>query len=556
MPELPAVPGSPGLTAAAGEVFGDEGPLARTLPHFEPRRGQRLMAEAVADTLEQGGVLLAEAGTGTGKTLAYLVPAILSGRRVLVSTGTKNLQEQILEKDLPVLRQALGVPFSATCMKGRANYLCLHRLEQARARSGPGGALLERLAHWAEHSETGDRAELEELAENDPQWHDVSATSDTCLGSECPQYDTCFVTRMRQRAAAADIVIVNHHLLCADAAVRQSSYGEVIPACHAAVVDEAHQLEDVATQYFGVSVSNYRLDELGRDVERLLNAGVVADEDGAIRRLVRHGDDHARAFFGALALARASRAVGGDRLRVGPDWFGDIVDDGLALVQALDGLDGALNLAAAGESGRGSEDALGLARRAADIRDQLRLLLSASDPRHVYFVEARGRGVFLRAAPIDVADILQEVLFERMRATVLTSATLTVEGSFDYVRGRLGLPRAAEVAVPSEFDYTAQAVLYLPKRMPPPRSPDFGRAAADEVLGILRRTRGRAFVLFTSYGVLRDVHARLAPALDYPLLVQGDAPRGVLLQRFRVTPGAVLLATSSFWRAWTSWVSS
>lgn len=548
MPELPAVPESPRLTDAVGAVFADEGPLARALPQFEPRHGQRLMAEAVADTLAQGGVLLAEAGTGTGKTLAYLVPAILSGRRVLVSTGTKNLQEQIYEKDLPVLRRALGVEFTATCMKGRANYVCLHRLEQARGSGGAANPVFEHMARWAETSETGDRAELEDLAENDPLWHDVSATSDTCLGSDCPQFDACFITRMRQRAAASDLVIVNHHLLCADAAVRQSSYGEVIPACHYAVVDEAHQLEDVATQYFGVSVSNYRLDELGRDVERLLNAGVVGDEDGSLRRMVRRADDHARAFFGALTLARASRAVGGDRLRVGPDWFGDIVADGLALVGALDGLDGALNLAATGADAGAAEDLLALARRAGEIRDQLRFLMSASDPRHVYFIEARGRGVFLRAAPIDVADILQEVLFDRMRATVLTSATLTVEGSFAYVRGRLGIRGGAEITVPSEFDYASQAVLYLPRRMPAPKAPDFSQAAAQEVLEILRRTRGRAFVLFTSYGVLRDVHARLLPALPYPLFVQGDAPRSVLLQRFRVTPGAVLLATSSFWQ--------
>ena len=249
----------------------EAGSLARELPLYEPRAGQRAMALAVAETLTDGGVLLAEAGTGTGKTLAYLVPAILSGHRVLVSTGTKNLQEQIYFKDLPVLERALDVRFTATYMKGRANYLCLHRLEQARSQSPT--AELEAIARWAETSDTGDRAELEDLPEHSPLWNDVAATADTCLGSDCPQFQECFVTRMRQRAAASDIVIVNHHLLCADAAVSQSSYGEVIPTCHYAVVDEAHQLEDVATQYFGTSVSNYRLDDLGRDVERVLNAG-------------------------------------------------------------------------------------------------------------------------------------------------------------------------------------------------------------------------------------------------------------------------------------------
>lgn len=549
MPDVPAVPGTAGLTSAVDAIFADDGPLTRALPHFEPRDGQRVMARAVAETLEHGGVLLAEAGTGTGKTLAYLVPAILSGRRVLVSTGTKNLQEQIYFKDLPVLRQALGVPFTATYMKGRANYLCLHRLQQARGAAGAVGDELEQIAAWAETSETGDRAELEDLPESSPLWHDISATADTCLGSDCPQFQECFVTRMRQRAAASDLVIVNHHLLCADAAVRQSSYGEVIPAGHYAVVDEAHQLEDVATQYFGIAVSNYRLDELGRDAERMLNAGVVADDDGSLRRQVRRVDDHARAFFGGLTLARTARGHAGERLRIGPDWFGDIVTDGVALVSALDGLEGASSLAAGAAEGTGaSEDVLGLARRAGEIRDHLRFLMAASDPHHVYFVETRGRGVFLRAAPIDVADVLQDMLFDRMRATILTSATLTVQGSFAYVRGRLGLRNAAEVSIPSEFDYTQQAVLYLPRRMPSPKAPGFGEAAAREVLEILRRTEGRAFVLFTSYGVLREVRALVELALPYPLLVQGDAPRSVLLQRFRTTPHAVLLATSSFWQ--------
>jgi len=548
VPDVPALSGSQDLTGAVEAVFAGDGPLARELPAYEPREGQRVMAAAVAGTLAAGGVLLAEAGTGTGKTLAYLVPAILSGKRVLVSTGTKNLQEQIYFKDLPILERALDVRFTATYMKGRANYLCLHRLQQATAQGTH--EELERIAQWSAVTDTGDRAELAELPESSRTWSDVAATADTCLGSDCPQFQECFVTRMRQRAAASDLVIVNHHLLCADAAGRQSSYGEVIPDCHYAVIDEAHQLEDVATQYFGIAVSNYRLDDLGRDIERVLNAGLVTDEDGAIRRQVRSVDDHARAFFGGLQLARASRGLANERLRVGPDWFGEIVTDGLALMSGLDALDGALQLAAAGTTSPGAgEDVLSLARRAGEVRDQLRFLMAATDPHHVYFIETRGRGVFLRAAPIDVSAILQEVLFERMRATVLTSATLTVEGSFDYVRGRLGVPAsAAEVSIPSEFDYRSQAVLYLPRRMPPPKAAEFGDAVARETIEILQRTRGRAFVLFTSYGGLRAVHERVARILPYPLFVQGDAPRSVLLQRFRDTPHAVLLATSSFWQ--------
>jgi ATP-dependent DNA helicase DinG len=545
VPEVPPVPGTPGLKSAVDAAFADDGPLARSVDHYEPREGQRAMARQVAETLAQGGILLAEAGTGTGKTLAYLVPAILSGHRVLVSTGTKNLQEQVYFKDLPVLQDALRVKFTAAYMKGRANYLCLHRYGQAPP------ALTAELEPWVRTTTTGDRAELDALPEDSALWSDLAATADTCLGGECPQYQDCFVTRMRQRAAAADIVIVNHHLLCADAAVRQSSYGEVIPDCHYAVLDEAHQLEDVATQYFGRSVSNYRLDELVRDAGHLLNAGVIADEDSSIRRRIAHVDDHARGFFAsAAAVVRAGSPARDNRIRLGPDWFADIADDGIALIGALDGLEADLSLAGGrAEAGsRANEDALAIARRAGELRDDLRFMMAASDSAFVYFIETRGRGVFLRAAPIDVSGILQDLLFDRWKAVVLTSATLTVEGSFGYVRSRLGIGQASELAVPSEFDFARQAILYLPRRMPPPKSPDFADAAAREILGILRRTEGRAFVLFTSYSVLNAVRSILEPALTYPLLVQGTAPRSALLDAFRARPNAVLLATSSFWQ--------
>ena len=552
MQEVPALPGTPGLKAAVEAAFAEDGPLAAAVDQFEPREGQRLMALAVADTLTEGGVLLAEAGTGTGKTLAYLVPAILSRQRVLISTGTKNLQEQIYFKDIPVLRAALGVPFTATYMKGRANYVCLHRLDQLRAAPAAPYDFISMMDEWIRTTETGDRAELSDLPEDSSTWHDVSATSDTCLGHDCPQYGDCYVTKMRQRAAESDVVIVNHHLLCADASVRQSTYGEVIPDCHYAVLDEAHQLEDVATQYFGIAVSNYRLDELGRDAERLLNMGAIEDPDSTLRRLVRRVDDHARTFFAGLALARQTRGgFGEERLRIGPDWYGDVIDDGLGLVNALSGLEAALAKLAgpAGEGGaKVNEDAATISRRAGELRDHMNFLLEAADPSFVYFLELRGRGVFLRAAPIDVSALIRELLIDRMKATVLTSATLTVEGSFDYVRGRLGIEHAADIRVASEFDFTEQAILYLPRQMPPPKSPLFGEAVAREVLDLLTRSNGRAFVLFTSYAMLRAVHERVEFELPYTLLVQGSAPRSVLLTQFRSTPNAVLFATSSFWQ--------
>lgn len=551
MQEVPALPGTPSLKAAVEAAFADGGVLAQAVDQFEPREGQRAMAAAVAETLASGGILLAEAGTGTGKTLAYLVPAILSRQRVLISTGTKNLQEQIYFKDLPVLREALGVPFKAAYMKGRANYLCLHRLDQLRASPAVPYDFISMVDEWRRVTETGDRAELSELPEDSSTWHDVSATAETCLGNDCPQYSECYVTRMRQRAAEADLVIVNHHLLCADAAVRQSTYGEVIPDCHYAVLDEAHQLEDVATQYFGISVSNYGVDDLIRDGERAINLGAIEDLDSDIRRSLRRVDDHARAFFGSLTMARQSRGgFGEERLRIGPGWFGDIVDEGLGLISGLDGVERDLTrVAGTSEAGSvGNEDASTLARRAAALRDNLRFLLEASNPSFVYFLETRNRGVFLRAAPIDVSGIIRQQLLDRMTATVMTSATLTVEGSFEYVKNRLGVPDAADIRVPSEFDFTEQAILYLPRQMPAPKSPEYSAAVAREVLDLLSRTEGRAFVLFTSYSMLRAVRDMVELQLPYPLIVQGSAPRSVLLTQFRTTPNAVLFATSSFWQ--------
>ena len=531
------------------QAFACDGPLARALDGFEARPGQLEMAEAVSAVITDGGVLLAEAGTGTGKTLAYLVPAILSRQRVLVSTGTKNLQEQIFFKDLPVLRDTLGVPFRAAYMKGRGNYLCLHRFEAYRdspaIRSAEEALHLRTLDEWRRETDTGDRAEIEDLPEDLPFWREVAASAENCIGADCPQYSDCFVTRMRQRAAEADVIIVNHHLLCADAAVRQSAYGEVIPHCSYAVVDEAHQLEDVATQYFGIAVSNYRLEDLGRDIDRAIGARLVPDAAQAsdIRTAADRARDHGMAFFAALQMARFASGRPESRARVTQRQLAVAAGEGEALIQSLTAIEAAVALAR-----DVPEDVLALGRRAAELRDDLQFLLRASDPDYVYYLEVRGRGTFLRASPIDVATIVRDVLLDRMRATVLTSATLSVDGSFEYVRARLGIGRAQEVRLASEFDHARQAILYLPEDMPEPRSPQFSYAAARQVVEILRRTRGRAFVLFTSYANLREVHALASSEIDYPILIQGSAPRSALLREFKATPNAVLLATSSFWQ--------
>ncbi|MBI3049452.1 MAG: ATP-dependent DNA helicase [Acidobacteria bacterium] len=609
MSQVPAVPRTPGLGTPLGtpprkdraagaplaervrEVFSDSGALARVVDGFEPREGQRQMAEAVAAVLDAGGLLLAEAGTGTGKTLAYLVPAILSGRRALVSTGTKNLQEQIFFKDLPLLQQALGAPFTATLMKGRGNYVCLHRWEVYRDAvqgDGPAGGrlidagdrvLLPIVDAWLQHTETGDRAELRDLPEDVPLWKEIAADADTCLGSKCQHYDDCFVTRMRRRAAESDVVIVNHHLLCADASVRQSAYGEVIPDCSTLVVDEAHQLEDVATQYFGYSVSAYRVDDLVSDTERLLTMRAL--DSGDVLRAIARVSERSRIFFSGLALVQSLQPPAGSeaRVRYTAEALADHYEDGAALCGALEGLEATLALVKQPSATPGHEAStaaeidvaealLALERRAGELARDVRFLLRAGDPDFVYYVETRGQGrsanadrpasagssgrhatrPFLRASPIDVSRIVRDALFDRMRATVLTSATLAVDGSFAYVKGRLGIRDAKDLRVASEFDYARQALLYLPRRVPSPRTTAFAQAAAREVIEILKRSRGRAFVLFTSYNVLRSVQPFVEMALAYPILVQGTAPRTELIERFRSTPNAVLLATSSFWQ--------
>lgn len=557
MPDVPALSAGR-LKAGTERVIGPGGTLEAALPGFEVRNSQRAMAGAVADVIAEGGVLLAEAGTGTGKTLAYLVPAILSGQRVLVSTGTKNLQEQLIDKDVPLLRQALGVPFRATCMKGRSNYLCLHRFEQVRTDDRPRDdhtrIALALIDHWAGKTDTGDRAELEELPDDLPIWPSIAATTENCLGSECPRYDDCFVTRMRQRAADSDVVVVNHHLLCADAQVRRHSFGEVIPECQVAIIDEAHQLEDVATQYFGVVVSNFRIDQLVTDASTVTFAtGMVAEADRQRYVLaVERVSVTARAFMLELAAKRpgvhqkgeAPAGLFDERLRVTGETLADAVgESGLALLEALGQLEEAVALLR-----DVPEDVRAVGRRASETRDDLRFLLRAETDTFVYFLELRGRGIYLRAAPIDVSHIIRDVLLDRMAAVVLTSATLSVGGSFGYIRARLGVSQATEVQVPSEFDYRSQALLYLPRRMPDPRSREYQAAVADEAEVLLRASEGRAFLLFTSYSALREAHARLAERLPYPMLVQGSAPRGVLVDQFRRTPNAVLFGTASFWQ--------
>ena len=524
--------------AESVSFFGPGGRLARVFPGYEDRPAQERLSEAVDAVLRDGGLLLAEAGTGTGKTLAYLLPAVELGRRVVVSTGTKNLQEQLVQKDIPLLARALGRELSVAVMKGRANYLCLlHFSSFTKAgtfRRTEEIPLFQAVAAWAPETATGDRSEIAELPDAVDFWREISAASENCIGQSCPHFDACWVTRMRQRALEADLVVVNHHLLCADLAVKDGSYGQVIPPYDSVILDEAHLLEDVATQYFGVQVSSHRVEELARDVERELKAAQLDARDvrAEVEGVRRRGE-------------RLFRELGrGHGRRLAPGWMTTaIMEESLALLQRLEGLRTAL-LAIPDRP----EPIVGLASRTLALAAELAFLLKAEDDGHVYFVETRGRGVFLRATPIDVSDRLKELLFDRVRAAVLTSGTLAVDGDFAYVRSRLGLEATADLLLPSPFRFEEQAVLYVPKGMPDPAAPDFADHAAEQVVRLLELSRGRAFVLFTSYANMNAVAERIAGRLDYPVFIQGEAPKAALLETFRRTKHAVLLATASFWQ--------
>jgi ATP-dependent DNA helicase DinG len=538
------------------EVFGPEGLIARAHPEYEHRPGQIEMARAVMRAFEDKRHLIVEAGTGTGKTLAYLVPAVaaaLGGNgRVIVSTGTKNLQEQLMEKDIPFLQSILPKPFSATYMKGRNNYLCLNRL--ARAQSAPvlDGLdevdYFDEVCHWSRQSEIGDRAELANLPESLSFWRHIDARSESCLGQKCPDFDPCFITRMRNRAQEADIVVVNHHLFFADLSLRDGNYGSVLPDYTAVILDEAHLVEEVASEYFGAQVSNYQIDDLVRDLGMLTIEDAAVDQEltRSVARMSRFSDDFWMGF-------RDGRGEDG-RYPVVPGTFARKTSRGELEATPLGEL--YVVLSGAIERAETTLDALqektpdieNLIRRLRQIRFDLQFIVTGADNKFVYWLERRNRGVFLRASPIDVAGLLQDKLFEEVPTVVLTSATLSSGGNFAFIRDRLGLDTADDLIAATSFDYESQAILYLPAKMPDPRDRSWAEAAAAEVTRILKATEGRAFVLSTSLAGMQSLFENVWAEIDYPCLVQGSASKGQLLKRFRETPNAVLFATSSFWQ--------
>jgi ATP-dependent DNA helicase DinG len=575
------------------DFFHPGGLLANSSLAFEHRPGQYLMAKTIEQCFADKRHLIAEAGTGTGKTLAYLLPALRRARehkqRIIISTGTKNLQEQIYFKDIPFLESLLG-PLRVCYMKGRANYVCKQKLYALRDNpllTEPAEiSQFHSILQWERTTETGDRAEISGLPENSALFHKLDARSEVCLGQSCPNWEGCFITSMRRKALESDIVIVNHHLFFADLAIKQQSGGApdagILPEAAAVIFDEAHELEDVASQYFGIALSNARFDELARDTESMLRAKQASSP--AIESATHTLRERSRLFFGSLPSGSAHLGrlefPGRIEFKDRPDFLEASGDAYLGATNALIRLEGELDHL------RDVDEATGLRKRATDIRNHLKFLLESTDPNTVFWIERRATSglrnaaknagapsmttaspsswvgsvppthafsTHLQATPIDVSTLLAETLFANYASVILTSATLTVanaEGkpSFDHLRKRLGIPFPKELVVPSHFDYATQALLYLPRSMPAPRDPDFLPQAAEKIRRVLEITRGRAFCLFTSHAQMRELHDRLLAQLPYPLLLQGSAPRHVLLQQFRETPNAVLFGTSSFWQ--------
>jgi len=559
-------PAPPENLPSLHDFFAPGGILSQSSLAFEHRRGQYEMAKSIEKAFKDKRHLIVEAGTGTGKTLAYLLPALRMARerqqRIIISTGTKNLQEQLFFKDVPFLESLLG-PLKVCYMKGRSNYLCRHKLYALRDNPLLNGLeeidQFHHIAAWEKTTETGDRAEIDTLPESSPLWHKLDARTEACLGQTCPDWERCFVTTMRRKALESDIVIVNHHLFFADLSIKQQAVNApdagILPEAAAVIFDEAHELEEVASNYFGIGLSTQRVDELIRDVDLMLKAKQASTS--AIESACATLKDRSRMFFGALPVDTA--ALNGNVGRMPFEFRKEFLEESgdfyTGALNALTRLEGEL------ERVKNVEESTGLRKRTADIRAHLAFLLESSDRNTVFWIERRAAGgvrnlargaaafhTYLQATPIDVSELLSTSLFDNYSSVILTSATLTVSGGFDHIRKRLGLISARELVVPSHFNYEKQALLYLPPNMPDPREPDFPEKAAERIRRVLEITHGRAFCLFTSYTQMRNTYERLLAELPYTLLLHGTAPRNVLLQQFRDIPNAVLFGTSSFWQ--------
>ena len=523
------------------DILGPDGLLARSLDSFEFRDSQMRMALLIQEALQKKVPTIVEAGTGTGKTFGYLVPLILSGKKAVISTGTKNLQDQIFLKDIPLLRKSTHLNIDAMIMKGRKNYLCLHRYHQFFSQSSflkPGmGKLKQRLAAWLKKTQFADRSELPWMADDDALWDVLSSTSDQCLGSDCMYWDECFLGRLRSRAAKAKIIIVNHYLFFADLKIKRGGFGEVIPRFQVAVFDEAHTVEEIATAYLGEALSTNQLMELVSDLEKETKDLSWIDRGGLKQHLniIKTGAENLRAFFHDLGdkgrLDHETVAV----IRQGP---AREIRSGLKYLREktnFKDLDQPVLQSMMG--------------RATEMDDLLDQILKKRTPNWLNWYEKRKRSMILHASPLDISDRMNDLLYEKVETVVFTSATLSTNNTFEYIRTRLGLPgESLEGNYPSHFDFTHQTLMYIPKDLPNPNTHDFAPAAARRIADILKRTDGRALVLFTSYHNLNLVFQILEGHIPYTLQKQGDAPRSILLDEFKRDINSVLLATASFWQ--------
>jgi ATP-dependent DNA helicase DinG len=531
------------------DVFGEGGPLQRALPDFKVRREQLRMAERVADALNLRESLVVEAGTGTGKTFAYLVPALLSGARVLISTGTRTLQDQLFAKDLPLVSAALGRPARVALLKGRANYLCHYRLgrtdegaEQLAlmepASAGRGGqAMLARIQRWARTTRGGDLAEVRGLSDSHPVWSQVTSTRESCLGARCPEISRCHVVAARREALDADIVIVNHHLLLADLALKEDGFGDLLGSADAVILDEAHQIPDLATQFFGAHVSGRQVETLLRDLRIELGRASAQENRGMTLGALGDAEDALRELRAALPSSpgRTGWTAGSSALAAPLT----------GLLQATQGLAAILGSA-------DHEGPLGqFAERAAELSASLDRIAATEDLEGARSLEVSARGFSLSLMPFDISARFRALVQSRKGAWIFTSATLSLGDEFGHFTGRLGLTETPTLRIDSPFDHERQSLLYLPAGLPAPASPNYVAAVIDTAVPLIDAARGGAFVLFTSHRALAQgaalLRARWHGASPYRLFVQGEAPRERLLQEFRADGNGVLLGTASFW---------
>ena len=520
------------------DILGPEGLLAHSLDGYEFRTSQMDMARCIDEALTTKLPALVEAGTGTGKTFGYLVPLILSKKKAVISTGTKNLQEQIFFKDLPLLHEATGLTPHAVMMKGRKNYLCLYRYHQYAAqksliRDRPSG-FTKRLQDWVEATAVGDRSEITWLADDDPLWDDLSCTSDQCLGGNCPVFDSCFLNELRRRASAARILIVNHHLFFADMKVKKGGFGEIIPRFQVAVFDEAHKVEEIATTYLGESLSTNQLSELAVDLEKALSDVSGKDLLGLKTQVT-----------GLRALSTRLRngfEQGEPKGRLGTEALEELSDTVAQEIRAT------LKEVEKKLTGKNEENFKAYAGRALELDRLMGEVLRTREQDWLNWYERRKTGLTLHASPLDISERLNEMLYAHVETVTFTSATLSTNGNFDYIKSRLGIRENLEKIYPSHFDFPGSTLLYIPKDLPLPGAPDFAAKIAPRILDILERTSGRGLVLFTSYYNLNTVYRLTSEKVTYPLHRQGDAPRSVLLDSFRENVHSVLMATGSFWQ--------